>query len=147
VAGLRNFAALARNVVRPGGHLVLTVLLGDTVHALLADVPAGGSWDVHEDGALKFSLRRLYSGAALEAAGQRIGVLLPFSDGGYYEEFLVNPAALGAELGARGFSRVPTAANAAAAIPEFEARNHQLTLTEGDRRWLSLYGELVFVRE
>jgi hypothetical protein len=93
-------------------------------------------------------MRRLYSSDTLEPAGQRIGVLLPFSDGGYYAEFLVNSEALSAEFVTSGFSLV-AATNVAASIPDFEARNRALAdhLTAGDRRWLSLFGELVFQRD
>jgi hypothetical protein len=74
-------------------------------------------------------------------------VLLPFSEGRYYEEFLVNTKALTAEFAARGFGLVAST-SAAGSIADFEARNRAVAalLTEGDRRWLALYGELVFQR-
>ncbi|HVE13752.1 MAG TPA: hypothetical protein VNI01_10195, partial [Elusimicrobiota bacterium] len=86
--GLGNFAELARGAVRPGGQLVLTILRGDAVHAAFtaAGLGPGQAWEAREKGALKYSLQRLYAGDELEAAGQRIGVLLPFSDGRHYEE-------------------------------------------------------------
>lgn len=75
-------------------------------------------------------------------------MLLPFSDGRYYEEFLVNTKVLTAEFAARGFSRTASA-SVTESIPDFESRNRAVAglLTEGDRRWLSLYGELVFTRD
>lgn len=147
---MRNFVALARGAVKVGGQVIVTILLGDEVHALFRrqKIPDGGSWDVREGETLKYSLRRMYSSETLEAAGQRIGVLLPFSDGGYYEEYLVNPKALTAEFAARGFS-VAAATNAAALIPEYEARNRASAsaLTPGDRAYLALHGELVYRRD
>jgi hypothetical protein len=149
VEAMRNFVALARGTVKPGGLVVITALLGEAVHALFAAerVPDGGSWDVREGGSLKYSLRRLYASETLEATGQQIGVLLPFSDGRYYPEYLVNAKALTAEFLARGFA-ARAATNAADSLPEFEARDRQLAaqLTPGDRRYLGLYGELVYVR-
>lgn len=152
---MRNFVALARGAVKVGGQVVLTILLGEAVHAAFAadGIAMGGSWDIYEPAApgapptRKYSLKRLYSADALEPVGQRIGVLLPFSDGRYYEEFLVNTKALTAEFAARGFGLVAST-RAADSIPDFEARNRSIAalLTEGDRRWLSLYGELVFQR-
>jgi hypothetical protein len=150
VASLRNFVALARGAVKVGGAVVLMALDGAAVHAAFAEagIGVGETWDVFEGGARKYSLKRLYAGEALEACGQRIGVLLPFSDGRYYEEYLVNTAAVVAEFAARGFS-VAAATSAADSIPDFSARNRALAaqLTEGDRRWLGLYGELVFHRD
>ena len=153
---MRNLAALARGVVKAGGQVILTVLLGEAVHAAFADagVGEGGVWDIYEPAApgapptRKYSLKRLYGADTLEPAGQRIGVLLPFSEGRYYEEFLVNTKAVAAEFAARGFSLVAST-SAASSIPDFEARNRAVAalLTEGDRRWLALYGELVFQRD
>lgn len=150
VEGMRNFVALTRGAVKIGGQVIITLLLGDAVHALFTTegVPEGGTWDARESEALKYSLKRLYASETLEAAGQRIGVLLPFSDGRYYEEYLVNTKALVAEFAARGLSLL-AATNAERAIPEFEARNRSLAalLTPADRKYLSLYGELVFQRD
>ncbi len=155
-AAMRNFVALARGAVKVGGQVVLTILVGEAVHAAFAEggVAPGGTWDVFESETAgapptrKYSLKRLYSSDALEVAGQRIGVLLPFSAGHYYEEYLVNTKAFAAEFAARGFG-LAASTSAAKSIPDFEARNRAVAglLTEGDRKMLALYGELCFVRE
>jgi hypothetical protein len=154
VSSMRNFVALARGSVKVGGQVILTVLLGEAVHAAFTSdrTALGESWDIFEGGGAapptrKFSLRRLYASEKLEAAGQRIGVLLPFSEGRYYEEFLVNTKALTSEFTSRGFS-LTASTNAAKSIPDFEARNRALAgiLTEGDRKWLSFYGDLIYQR-
>ena len=152
---MRNFVALTRGAVKVGGQVILTILLGEAVHAAFTSdrVALGETWDIFEAAGAapptrKYSLKRLYSGETLEGAGQRIGVLLPFSEGRYYEEFLVNTKALTAEFAARGF-RLTTRASVAKSIPDFEARHRTLAglLTEGDRKWLALYGELVYQRD
>jgi hypothetical protein len=152
---MRNFVALARGAVKVGGQVILTVLVGEAVHAAFTGgrVAEGGTWDIFEgDGAApparKYSLKRLYGSETLEVAGQRIGVLLPFSEGRYYEEFLVNTKALTAEFAARGFS-LAASTNVAKSVPDFEARNRALAglLTDGDRKWLAFYGELVYQRD
>jgi len=147
---MRNFVALARGAVKVGGVVVVTALVGEAVHALFKaqKVPEGGTWDVVEGDTTKYSLKRLYGSDQLEVAGQRIGVLLPFSDGRYYEEYLVNTKALTAEFLSRGFS-LQAQASMSKSIPDFEARNRALAdlLTPGDRQYLSLYGELVFQRD
>jgi len=149
VPSMRNFAALAQGVVKIGGQVILTILTGEAVHAAFkrGNVPEGGTWDIFEGETLKYSLKRMYSSNTLEETGQRIGVLLPFSAGNYYEEFLVNTGALTKEFTARGFKAQPLV-SVVKSIPAFEARNRSLagTLTDGDRSYLSLYGELVFTR-
>jgi hypothetical protein len=123
----------------------------------LSCIPKETQEDEHDDGehardvdgerGIRGARPRERSADALEPAGQRIGVLLPFSEGRYYEEFLVNTKALTAEFAARGFGLVAST-SAAGSIADFEARNRAVAalLTEGDRRWLALYGELVFQR-
>ncbi len=170
VESIRNFVAFARGCVKVGGVAVLTIMAGEAVHAAFAAarVPEGGTWDIFEqptsggaktaessktsDNAAppsrKYSLRRLYAADTLEAAGQQIGVMLPFSRGEYYTEYLVNAKTFTTEFAARGFS-VASSASIAKSIPDFEARNRAVAggLTAGDKRYLALYSELVFRRD
>lgn len=149
-AGLANFAALCRDLVKAGGTVVVTTLVGARVHALFEakGIALGQSWDARQDGALKFSLRRGYADAGLTAAGQRIGVLLPFSGGAYYDEFLVNVDTLAAAFAARGFALVE-APGFGTHLADFRARNpaEAQALTPDDLTYLGLYGEAVFRRE
>jgi len=128
--------------------VVLTIMRGDAVVAALSDVKIGKTWDVFEKGIKKYSIKRMFTSGKIELAGQKIGVLLPFSAGEYYEEFLTNEAALTAEFAARGFE-LTVNANIVDSLPDFEARNQSITsrLTDGDRKWLSLYGEVVYKRK
>ena len=166
---MKNFAAFAKATVRPGGNLVLTVLVGELVHKAFQEsgIEVEGSWDRNEvplyheskhdskDSRLdeqlalrKYSMRRYYTSKSLEAAGQRISVLLPFSDGQYYDEYLVNVAALSKVLAARGFG-APMQTSVANSVDEFAAQNRPLAaeLTVADRDWLGLYATLVYRRE
>jgi hypothetical protein len=160
---MKNFAMLARATVRPGGALVLTVLVGELVHKLFQDagVAPESAWERLEapvfgapaaaagvPPARKYSLRRHYASKSLEAAGQRVGVLLPFSDGRHYDEYLVNVGALSKVLAARGFG-APTRRAVADSVDEFAAQNKPLAaeLTAADREWLGLYATLVYRRE
>jgi SAM-dependent methyltransferase len=163
---MKNFVAIARAVVRPGGTLALTVLAGDLVHRLFTEsrIGPGDSWDRLEapaysgpDGAptsrgapeaRKYSLRRDYSSAKLEVAGQGIGVLLPFSDGKYYPEYLLNVDALSRALAARGFG-APVRTPISDSIGAFTAQHRALAeeLSAADREWLALYATLTYTRE
>jgi len=74
---LRNFVSLIRGIVKIGGSVSITSLLGESVHALFVDnaVPEGGTWDVFESVTpeapknRKYSLKRLYGSASLEMTG------------------------------------------------------------------------------
>lgn len=128
-------AALLDALLLPNGVFICTAFLGEAVLAALAGVPEGGTWDLRENGVLKYSLRRDYKSAELTPAGQRIGVLLPFSQGQYYEEFLVNSTALAEALARYGFRLLETR------VPE--ARG---ALSAADREYLKLFGAHVFRR-
>lgn len=150
VVHVRNFASLARDLVKVGGTVIITSMFGAKVHDLLAShgVAAGETWDARQEDVLKYSIRRDYTDDGLTAAGQRIGVLLPFSNGEYYEEFLVNVETFAAEFAARDFA-VVAVATFDAYFEDFRARNpsvHKL-LTPADFEFLSLYGEIVLRRE
>jgi hypothetical protein len=147
---VRNFVALARHTVKIRGRVVLTVFLGEAVHALFKanKVPVGGSWDVIEQESRKYSIKRLYSSDKLEAAGQRIGVQHPFSNGEYYEENLVNVAAL-TKAFKDGQFILESSIKVVDSLADFENVNPALSrfLTPGDKEYLALYGALVFVRK
>ncbi len=158
---LRNFIALARGSLKLGGQVILTILRGDLVHRLFCanKTPVGGTWDVFETPhnaaepqdspqIRKYSLRRDYSSSELEDTGQQVGVLLPFSNGDYYTESLVNPRAVSREFAARGFKQTAFT-SVADSFDAFAEHNRAVSagLTPGDKQYLALYGELVFVRE
>ena len=147
---IRNFAALTRNLVKVGGVVIITTMFGSKVHDLLTahNVAEGGSWDSRQGGVLKYSIRRGYADDALTAAGQRIGVLLPFSNGKYYDEYLVNVQELVTEFSARGFKLVE-APTFDSHFNEFKTRNpsEYKLLTPEDFVYLGLYGEIIFRRE
>ncbi len=149
-AALKNFVVLCRSSVRVGGSVRLTTMAGDRVHALLQaeKVQDGSTWDAREGEALKYSIRRLYTGQELAPTGQRIGVLLPFSSGQYYDEYLVNIEYLTSLFVERGFRRASFVA-LDAFLSEFGTREPGLAhqLTTADKQYLGLYCELVFARE
>jgi SAM-dependent methyltransferase len=147
---MSRFVMLCRDLLRPGGTLVLLMMSGERVFEKLKDVAFGESWDVHQDGALKNRITRRYSEKRLMPAGQKIGVLLPFSRGELYEENLVNTKALIAELVKRGFT-----VEGDAAVPvtnrmyeyESDMPDSYKQLTEEDHLYLNLFVELVATRK
>jgi hypothetical protein len=146
---MKNIVALCCGTVKIGGQVIITAMMGNRVHSLFTDskIKEGQTWDIHQEGVLKYSLKRLYTSSELEKAGQKIGVLLPFSDGHLYEECLVNFAALTDEFVKRGFrclSMVPFNRH----LDEFRPHNQTLfdLLTPDDKTYLGLYGEICFVR-
>jgi len=146
---IENLAVLCRHLVKPRGDIYFTTMCGDTVFKLLEDANIGPNqtWEVRQDGILKYAIQRQYSGNKMTAAGQKIGVLLPFSGGELYRENLVNVAGFVAAFTRRGFTLVETKPFAHW-FSSFKIRNagEDRNLTEGDRQWLSLYSMIRFRR-
>ena len=150
-AGLRNFAALAAAVLRPGGVVVITAMMGKKVHDLLSanKVEPGGVWDSHEGEVRKYAIRRDYREKSLTPVGQQVSVLLPFSNGALYPEFLVNFDFLEKVFDGAGFDAQDTGG-----VPfdqhfdKFETSNPRAAarLTEADKAYLALYGEIIFTK-
>lgn len=150
VVDLRNFAALCRSLVKVGGFVIITTMFGNRVHDkfVAQKIKTGESWDLRQDGVLKYSIRRDYAENSLTPAGQRIGVLLPFSDGKLYEECLVNLDTVTHEFSARGFQVVETP-TFDTSFEEFRVRNPNKyrQLNPVDFQFLELYGEIILKRE
>jgi len=148
-AAMKNFVDFCKAVVKSGGVVVITAFFGEEVNGLFkaAKTPAGKTWDVREDTLLKYSLRKDYAGSLLTVAGQKIGVKLPFSAGEYYVENLVNTAALTAEFKTAGFM-LKSKRSFIDYLDEFKMRNERdfKLLSDDDKKYISLYGELVFKR-
>ena len=77
-----------------------------------------------------------------------MGILLPFSNGEYYREYLVNTTFFISEFTRRGF-RLVTLKSFDKYEDDFAARNPEksLQLSADDKKYLWLYGEMVFMRE
>jgi SAM-dependent methyltransferase len=97
---VRNLIGLIRTLLKPGGHFFFTAFDGTKIFELLSKT---GTWDVREGEVLKYSIKKLYKSNKLQDTGQKIDVLLPFSNGNYYTEFLVNIKYLVKEFGRHGF--------------------------------------------
>ena len=143
-ANIRNFVMLAKNLLIKGGKVILTILMGDVVFNLLKknNVQVGETYDIMENSEPKYSIKKIYSSETLEVCGQKIGVLLPFSNGEYYEEYLVNTKTIIREFKDNGFQLIENT-SISSKLQEFNLSN-STRLTEQDIQWVSLYGELVF---
>lgn len=148
-AHLKNIVALCHGLLRPGGLVLLTVLRGESVLDLLLErgVPLGGTWEAHQDGALKYAIRRDFAEDRLEAAGQQISVLLPFSGGELRPEYLMNMEFMKREFGERGFA-LDAETGLAELLPKFDLEERMVArrLTPDDRTWVGLMAVYAFRR-
>jgi len=137
------FAALCSAVVKPGGDVVLTIIRGAAVHERLTTEGVGTppTWTAMEGETIKYRVEKRYGGVTLEKAGQKIALLLPFSQGELYEEYLVNEETFVAAFSVAGMDLVENKDFLAHLKEQAGATKR---LTTGDKAHLALYGELVF---
>jgi SAM-dependent methyltransferase len=90
---LDNFIKLVNRILRPGGRFIFTVLDGLRVHELFErkKLVRNESFNLEDDdGNLKYSIRRLYASKKLNHYKNKVEVMLPFTQGEYYPEMLVD---------------------------------------------------------
>lgn len=146
---IANFMTIAEETVAENGLICITCFCGESIYNLFKKlkISTGDKWELYENDILKYSIERRYSSNNLEYCGQKIGVLLPFSMGKYYEEYLVNVGAITKEFKKRGFKR-ESFETLDKVFARFSAKDHRTYsfLTENDKEYLSLYCEVVFKR-
>ena len=86
---LENVCKLINHYLRKGGKFVFTAFNGNKIINLLEN--NYGNWMVKVGDKVKYEIRRKYSSDDLKKSiGQKIDVLLPFSNNSFYEEYLIN---------------------------------------------------------
>lgn len=142
---LTNFIKFVSNLIKINGQLVITCFFGESIFKLLENIDEDQAWTIYDHEVVKYSIKKLYSSKKLEQMGQKIGVVLPFSNGEYYEEYIINTSYLIKELKKYGF-KLLSQISVSDIISDFNMKNPSVasTLTKDDLIYLSLYGELVF---
>ncbi len=140
-ASAKNFALLCREAVRDGGTVNLTCMFGDKVFELLK----GGDIELLQDEIVKYSIKKMYTDDKLLPFGQKIGIMLPFSKGIHFQEFLVNVDALSEAMKEGGFELIEKKGSLEF-MDEFRHHNPQIhaLLTPQDMIHVGLYGMLKY---
>jgi hypothetical protein len=145
---MANFVDLVSDIVRPGGQVFFVLLDGQRVLNLLNEnkVMAGQTWALTEGGVRKYAIKRMFREKTLTAAGQKIAVLLPFSRGELYEEYVSNIMHLKALFLQRGFS-LQKYSYAWMENDHGTGGNVRRSLTPADIEWLKLFAVIQFERK
>lgn len=127
-----NFVSFCSEVTEPSCIIFITCLEGKKVYEKLQN---SSEYKLDEDGIVKFSIKKMYSDNILTSAGQKIEVLLPFSNNTYYSEYLVNTDALTEEFSKQGFKL-----HAHRGFGDI----YTDTLSDVDKEYLSLFTLIVY---
>lgn len=133
----RNLINLVSALLKPGGHFFFTAFNGERIFDLLKEK---GAWEIREGEVLKYRIVKKYVGEKIEPTGQQIDVLLPFSGGKYYTEYLVNFKYLLNEFSANGFA-VEKKGDFGSFLPLFKTEVARLYkgISKDDTEFLNLY--------
>ena len=139
IENLRNLLLFNSKMLRVGGLFIITVMSGKKVFELLREYTRGQQWEVREDGALKYALKKNYAGDKIASTGQMISVLLPFSDT-MYDEPLCNIDLLITEASKLGFE-LELNASMTTYMTKFSQADRALydRLTDDDRKYIDLH--------
>ena len=139
---LTEFAKLSAYYLKQGGRLMITAFNGLDVFNLLKDKD---EFALSESNQVKYSIKRAFSSEVLTPLDQAIDVLLPFSNGQYYREYLVNYDHLQSVFEANGFRLLKTD-SFESLLRTYKKQNMKgySSLSAIDKEWVSLYGYIIF---
>ncbi len=147
-ASIKNLLILIDELIELEGYLMITGYDGARVHKLLSKSKIGSKskrpeWTISIEGVPKYSLIKNYEGSTLTNVGQEISVLLPFSSGDYYKEYLINGDYLKQLLTQIGFVCI---LNKSFMADEFNKHKSE-DMTEDDKLYLDLYNVWIFKKK
>lgn len=142
VEPLVEFAKLCAFYLKSGSRLLLTAFNGEDIFKTLE---GKDEWSVRENGQVKYSIKREFSSTELTNQDQAIGVMLPFSAGQYYREYLVNYDYIQKVFEKEGLKLVRQD-SFGSLLRAYRKQNSKgfNSLSEGDKEYVSLYGYMIF---
>ena len=135
---LLNVAKFINHYLKPGGRFIFTAFDGKEIIKLLNENK--GEWTVKQDSAIKYSIKKQYSVNFLDPIGQKIDVLLPFSNDSYYSEYLVNIDYIVEEFSKLGFA-LEIDQTFGEYLDGYKKSNYHgfTALDDNDKKYVSLY--------
>ena len=136
---------LLGKLLEPGGIFIYTAFDGKKVFDLLKNET---SWDKYESEKLLYSIKKKYNTDEFTGINQKIDVLLPFSDGKYYTENLINTDILNEEL-TRKKIRLIERKSFGEYLESFSECKEKLynQLTDVDKEYVSLYHVYIYRKD
>lgn len=141
---IQNLLLFMNYFLKPNGRFIFTCFDGQRVFNLLQTTDTI-TWK--EGSVVKYSIQRRYQSNQLTDLGQKVGVILPFTNRQYYDEYLVNLQTLTFMLSKLGFQK-ELSDSFGALLPKFKkvnAKEYQ-NLSEQDKEFVSLYSYNVFIK-
>lgn len=133
---IANFIHLIDGLLDENGYFIATTFDGEAIMELLKET---GTWQVHENSVLKYEIVKKFKSDIL-GIGQQIDVLLPFSNGEMYSEYLVNFNHLTEQ-----FAKANFVEERRESFKTFLDKYANLDkMTDDDKTFVSLYSAIVY---
>ena len=142
---ITEFAKTAAYYLKSGGRIMLTAFNGKDVFDTLQD---RSEWSLTENGHVKYSIKKEFTSEVMTENDQKISVLLPFSGGNYYSEYLVNYETIQSVFEANGFRLLKTDGfgSLLRSYKKANIKGYQ-SMSAIDKEYVGLYGYMIFERE
>ncbi len=142
---LPEFAKLCAHYLKPGARLLLTAFNGEDVFKALG---TKDEWALTENGKVKYSIKREFSSTELTNQDQAIGVMLPFSAGRYYREYLVNYEYVQKVFEKEGLMLVRQE-SFGSLLRTYRKQNGKgfASMSDEDKAYVSMYGYMIFEKQ
>lgn len=134
---IKNIITLVYKLLKDNGRFIFTCFNGEKVFNLLKNTE---QWDIHENNILKYSIKKEFKSKVFTNNGQKIGVLLPFSDNEYYSEYLVNLNYI-FNMGEKQGLQLELSNSFSTMLDRFKEENNKTykLLNNNDKEFVSLY--------
>lgn len=135
-AQMSNIAKFIEYLLAPTGKFIYTAFDGKAVFERLKE--GSGRYLEMENDIMKYDIRQKYKSLDFTGINQQIDVLLPFSMGDYYTEYLISNERLAKQM-AKLTLKQTKYASFATYFADFKKQNKKHILSEIDQRYLTLY--------
>jgi SAM-dependent methyltransferase len=135
---LLNVIKFINHYLKNGGRFIFTAFDGKDIIKLLNE--NNGNWTIKQGESIKYSIKKQYDINMLQDVGQKIDILLPFSNDNYYTEYLVNIDYI-AELCQEYNIILETDQSFSEYLESFKKENKKTydTLDDNDKKYVGLY--------
>lgn len=143
---INNLINFISYYLKPFGTFIFTCFNGKKIFDLLNSSETN-SWNLYENDILKYSIQGLSSEKEFLNFGQKIKVLLPFSNNEYYEEYLMNIDFINNCFIDNSYN-LETSNDFDIFLDNFKHANNKVfnQLSQNDLDFVSLYGFSIFTK-
>lgn len=139
---MNDLFRLVNHTLKSQGLFLITCFDGKAIFDLLSDKD---EWATDDK---KYSIKKAYTSSEFTSLNQAIDVLLPFSGGSYYREYLVNMQFIESIANDNGFEMIANE-SFSTMLRHFKKNNPKVynQLSEMDKTYVSLYCFAVFKKQ